>query len=195
MKKHMIILFLILTGCSQYESRAQVAGADQEAFDKSTKDYSMTGTMHKLLATASGEWDEEISMWTGTSKEPVVNKAVCTNTMIMGGRYQQSIHKGVFNGMPFEGMSIWGFNNVTRRFESSWIDNMGTGIMFMEGRWDEKTKTATFNGKTTDPETKKEIMVREIFRFVDNNNQTMEMFEYREGKESLMMAIRFTRKQ
>lgn len=48
---------------------------------------------------------------------------------------------------------------------------MGTGVMFMEGVWDEKSKTATMKGKSTDPVTGKTLQAREIFRFIDDNTQ------------------------
>lgn len=60
--------------------------------------------------------------------------------MILGGRYQQSMHTGSFNGMPFEGISLVGYDNTKKVFMSSWADNMGTGSMYMEGTWDQTPK-------------------------------------------------------
>lgn len=34
--------------------------------------------------------------------------------MIFGGRYQLSNYKGNFMGMPFEGMSIMGYDNAKK---------------------------------------------------------------------------------
>lgn len=97
-------------------------------------------------------------------------------------------------GMPFEGYSITGYDNAKKVFVSSWIDNMGTGIMFMEGKWDEKTKTVHFTGKTTDPSTGKDTQVRQVFTWLDNNRQKMEMFMTQGGKEYKSMEISLTRK-
>jgi len=168
---------------------------EQAAMEKAWGEFMTPGSMHKLLAASEGEWNEEITLWMSPGAPPTTNTATCTNTMIMGGRYQQSIHKGTFDNMPFEGMSLWGYNNASKKFESSWIDNMGTGIMFMEGTWDEKSKTAVFKGKMTDPMTGKITMIREVFKFVDDDTQTLEMFDTKEGKEMKTMAIKFTRKK
>jgi Protein of unknown function (DUF1579) len=46
--------------------------------------------------------------------------------MILGGRYQQSTTKGSFNNMPFEGISLLGYDNAKKVFMNSWVDNMGT---------------------------------------------------------------------
>ncbi len=44
----------------------------------------------------------------------------------------------------FEGMSLMGYDNAKKVFMSSWVDNMGSGIMQMEGTWDPNTKTINF---------------------------------------------------
>jgi len=174
---------------------AQAPKDDPAAIEKAWADFATPGSMHKMMAASNGEWNEEITMWMSPTAPPTVSIATCTNTMIMGGRYQQSMHKGTFNNMPFEGMSIWGYNNASKTFESSWIDNMGTAIMFMEGSWDEKSKTAVFKGKSTDPVNGKITSMREVFKIVDDNTQMMEMYESKEGKENKTMTIKFTRKK
>jgi hypothetical protein len=115
--------------------------------------------------------------------------------MIMGGRYQEGKHTGNFMGMPFEGYSLTGYDNARKVFVTSWIDNMGTGIMYMEGKWDEKTKTVHFVGKSTDPSTGKEVPVRQTFTWIDPNKQKMEMFMTQAGKEYKNMEIVLTRKE
>ena len=112
----------------------------------------------------------------------------------MGGRYQQSMHSGSFNGMPFEGMSLTGYDNAKKVFMSSWVDNMGTGIMQMEGTWDPNTKTINFEGNTIDPMTGKDMKVRETYKIIDKNTHMMEMFMTQDGRESKSMEIKLTRK-
>ncbi len=38
--------------------------------------------------------------------------------------------------MPFHGIGTEGYDNVRKKFMASWIDNMGTGILLMEGTYD-----------------------------------------------------------
>jgi hypothetical protein len=71
---------------------------------------------------------------------------------------------------------------------------MGTGIMTMTGKWDESSKTINFTGTCVDPTTGKEMKVREVFKLVDDNHQTMEMYMTTDGKEHKSMEIKFTRK-
>ena len=125
--------------------------AQSEAEMKAWMEYMTPGDFHKEMAKWDGEWNEDITMWMAPGAPPTKSTASCVNKMILGGRYQSSTHSGSFNGMPFEGMSTTGYDNAKKIFISTWMDNMGTGIMVMEGKWDEKTKTLHLKGKQTDP--------------------------------------------
>lgn len=197
MKK--ITILLAIACCTAGFANAQQdkkMSAEEAAMMKNWQAYMTPGEIHTMLAKSNGEWTEDIVMWMDPSTPPQKSTASCTNTMIMGGRYQQSTHKGNFNGMPFEGMSWLGYDNAKKIFMSTWIDNMGTGIMYMEGTYDAATKTVTSKGKSVDPMTGKDMMVRETFTLVDDNNQMMTMYMTPEGgKEYKSMEIKFTRKK
>ena len=55
----------------------------------------------------------------------------------MGGRYQEGTYSGDMFGMPFEGRGMVAYDNATEEFVSTWIDNMGTGMMVTKGKYDE----------------------------------------------------------
>jgi hypothetical protein len=161
---------------------------DTAAMNKAWADYMTPGDSHKMLAKANGKWNAEISFYYNPDS-PSVNKAVCENKMILGERYQQSTYTGNIDGMPFEGISTLAYDNARKIYISTWVDNMGTGIMYMEGTYDEPTTTINFKGKATDVASGKGIAVREVFKLVDDKTQTMEMFETKEGKEMKTMSI------
>lgn len=166
---------------------------DQDAMKK-WQAFMTPSDVHKMLAKSDGQWDEEVTMWMAPGAPAEKSKASCENKMIMNGLYQQSNHKGNMMGMPFEGMSILGFDNARKVFVSSWIDNMGSGIMNMEGTWDAATQTVNFKGTGTDPMTGNSMPVRETFKIVDDNTQVMEMYvPGPDGKEFKTMEIKFTR--
>ena len=114
--------------------------------------------------------------------------------MILGWALPGSTSTGTFNNMPFEGHSLVGYDNIKKVFESTWIDNMGTGITKLEGPYDPATKTITLSGKMVDPMGGKEMDVKQTFKFVDDNTQIMEMYVTQDGKEFKNMEIKFTRK-
>jgi len=170
--------------------------AQSEAEMKAWMEYMTPGDIHKMLAKSDGEWNEDISMWMAPGAPVQKSTSTCINKMILGGRYQSSTHTGSFNGMPFEGISTVAFDNAKKTFTTTWIDNMGTGIMVMEGKWDDKTKTLNTKGKQTDPMTGKDMIVRETFQIIDDDTQKMEMFMTPAGgKEYKSMEMILTRKK
>ena len=72
-------------------------------------------------------------------------------------------------GMPFEGMSTTAYDNVSKEYVSTWIDNMGSGIMVMKGNWDEGTKSVNLSGTIKNPANGLDCTIREIFKNIDDN--------------------------
>jgi len=160
--------------------------------------YGTPGPMHQLLASWDGTWIGDMTMWDYEGATPQKSTGTAVNTMIMGGKYQSSKHSGNMMGMPFEGLSITGYDNATKQFVSTWIDNWSTGIMNMSGTWDSTSKTLTMTGTMPDIHRPgKECTLREVFKVIDDNTQTMEMYgpDMKTGKEHRMMEIKMTRKK
>ena len=44
-----------------------------------------------------------------------------------------------------------GMGQYVEGFVNTWIDNFGTGMMYMTGSWDEKSKVISLTGTMTDP--------------------------------------------
>ncbi len=63
------------------------------------------------------------------------------------GKFQMPGTDGKMKDMNFKGMAIEGYDNVKKKFVSSWIDNMSTMIMNSEGTYDAATKTFTYNAE------------------------------------------------
>jgi hypothetical protein len=179
------------------KTEAPAAPMDSASMMKAWQEYMTPGEMHKLLASMDGIWEGEVSMWMAPGAPPSKSMATATNKMIYNGLYQESVNKGSFEGMPFEGKSIWGYDNARKKFVSSWIDNMGSGIMNMEGDYDAASKTFTFTGTSTNPMTGKKCDIREIIKIVDANTQVMEMYgpDIATGKEYKTMEIVSKRKK
>lgn len=166
------------------------AKAQSDADMKAWMAYMTPGVEHKQMASADGVWTQEVTMWMDPSQPPVQSKSEATCSMIMDGRYQETHTKGEFNGMPFNGYSLVGFDNARKVYQSTWIDNMGTGMMFMEGTMDMKTHVIHFTGTSTDPMSGKVMKCREDWTIVDDKTQKMEMWMTPPaGKEFKTMEI------
>lgn len=201
MKQKLIAVFaLALLLAASNNSNSQTNNAsdmpDSATMMKNWQNYMTPGSMHKMLAKSDGTWNGEVTMWMYPGAPEEKSKSTAVNKMIMNGLYQESSHSGNMMGMPFSGKSIVGFDNHLNEFISTWIDNMGSGIMVMKGPWDEATKTITLKGKMIDPGTKAETEVKETFKIIDDNHQEMEMFVMTpDGKEFKTMNIKYTRKK
>jgi hypothetical protein len=176
---------------------APSAPVDSATMMKNWAAYMTPGEQHKMMASWNGTWNGEVSMWHMPGTEPQKSTATSVNTMIMGGRYPQSKTTGNMMGMPFEGTSIMGYDNARKVFISTWVDNMGTGIMVLEGPWNDATKTIELKGTTVDPSAGdgKLCNIRETFKVIDDKTQLMEMYgPDPSGKEFKMMEIKLTKK-
>lgn len=176
------------------EEKQAAASGNMDEMMKNWQDFMTPGKEHSMMETWNGDWVGHVTMWMAPGTDPTSSESFCTNNTVMGGRYQKSTFKGDFNGMPFEGEGTTGFDNIRKIFVSSWIDNMGTGIMYMEGKWDPKTMTINFSGKSTDPMSGKVSAVRETFQIIDEKTQLMTMYSPgMDGKEFKTMEMKLTR--
>jgi hypothetical protein len=189
MKKLAITTSALLFIMNSFTASAQ----SQDSMMKAWKDYMTPGQAHKMMAKWDGKWKEDVTFWMQPGAPPTKSTATVVNKMIMGGRYQQSNHTGTMMGQTFEGQGTLAWDNARKMLISTWIDNMGTGIMYMEGTWDSTANSATFKGKTTDPSTGKEMDVKQTFTVVNDNTQKLEMFMTHDGQEFKTMEIMLTR--
>ncbi len=154
---------------------------DSIAIQKAWEAYMTPSEAHKMMAAEEGSWTNAMTFWMDPEGQPQKATSTADIKMILGGRYQQTNYQGNLMGMPFEGVAMLAYDNTTEEFTSTWIDNMGTGMMVVKGKYDEATKTTTLTGTMVDPAMGKEKQVRETYTIVDENTRKMEMFEATKG--------------
>ncbi len=157
------------------------APMDSVAMQKAWEAYMTPGEPHKRMAAEEGKWNDELTFWMGPDASPEKATATEEVKMIMGGRYQVSTTTGEMMGMPFEGRSTLAYDNATNEYISTWIDNMGTGLSVMRGKYDEASKSTTLTGTMVDPMTGKEKQMKQVYTIIDENTRKMEMFETAQG--------------
>jgi len=169
---------------------------DSATVMKNWQAYMTPGEVHKMITSWNGKWTGESSMWMKPDAPPVKNKTSSESKMVFGDRYQITNYSGDMMGMPFQGMSTLAYDNAKKEFISTWIDNMGTGMMVLKGTWDEATKTITTSGKCVSPDLNDgtEMDIRETLKIDDKDHQTMSMYAAMPGeKEIKTMEIKLTR--
>lgn len=162
---------------------------DSAAQMKAWAAYATPGNEHKLMADEVGTWNCEMTFWYEPNGKPEKATSTANVKMILGGRYQEAIYIGTMMGQPFEGKSTLAYNNASKEFTSTFIDNMGTGMMVGFGKYDEKTKSIEFKGDMVNPMNGIKTPYREIFTIVDPKTRKMEMFDMKNGEEYKSMEI------
>ncbi len=155
------------------------------------------GSQHQMLAAGAGSWSGKSQMWWAPGMPAMVTENTCTITPIMDGRYVKTEFAGDMPGMgPFVGLGINGFDNVSKKFVGTWIDNMGTGMMTGTGEASADGKVITWTFALNCPLTGKPTVMREIDTITGPNTRTLEMWSIdpKSGKEFKSMFIELTRK-
>ena len=153
------------------------------------------GAPHKLLAGMAGSWSTRIKTWMGPDSPPMESKGTSEQKMLLGGRFLQQEYSGDMMGSPFTGIGVTGYDNHTKKYVSTWMDSMGTGIFFFEGTASADGRTITQEARYDDP-LKGPVKWRSVTKIVDNNTLVFEMYGTdKRGKEEKMMEITYTRKR
>lgn len=210
MKKVMLTLAIssiAFIACKNEESKLEtpVAPTESEAVVEETVEtpdsttianawnaYMTPSKAHEMLSKDTGKWTAEMKFWNSYTPEAPAEtmQSTAEYKMILDGHYQEGIYKGEMWGMPFEGRGLTGFDNASQEYISTWVDNMGTGIMVLRGTYDETSKTLTLSGSMMDPVTKKDKKQKEVLTFIDEDTQKMEMFDVKDdGTEFKTMEI------
>lgn len=157
---------------------------------------STPGKQHEFLAKSAGVWNGKVTMFMPGS-DAQTSECVSTNTPIMGGRFIKCEIKGDMPGIgPFEGLGIYGYDNVLKKFTGTWVDNQGTTMMQGTGELSADGKTMTRHMSMSCPLTNKQVMMREVETMTGPNTKRFEMFgpDPKTGKEQKMISIDFTKK-
>jgi len=152
------------------------------------------GEQHKQLASLAGSWTTKTKEWMEPNKPPVESTGSAEMKILLDGRFLQQELTGQMMGQPFSGIEITAYDNLLKRYVTSWMSTMGTGIFTMEGTASTDGKTITLKGQHAEPGGGY-MKHRAIWKIVDSNTQTFDMYgTYPGGKEWKMMEMTYTRK-
>jgi len=185
----MITITLVLAAEDKKSDKQMDHQARMEVYQK----LATPGEPHKLLTSQAGSWTTKTKSWMDPEKPPMESTGNCEDKVLLGGRFLQQECTGEMMGQPYTGIGTHGYDNLTKKYLTTWIDSMGTAIFFMEGTASGDGKTITLYGRHKDP--MGGIMThRAVWKFIDQNTQTFEMYgPEKDGNEMKMMEITYTR--
>ncbi len=152
------------------------------------------GEPHKALARLVGSWETRSRGWMDPDKPPVESTGTCEQKLILDGHYLQQTYTGDMMGRPYTGLSLLGYDNHTRKYQSIWVDTMSTGVYFFEGTGGRDGRTIKQESRYDDPVHGPSVW-RTVTRIKDDNTIAFEMFLIPKGKKEIrMMEMTITRK-
>jgi hypothetical protein len=170
--------------------------AEQQAMMEAWAKSMAVGENHQRLARMAGQWDMITKAWMEPGQPPTETKGTVTNTMLLGGRVLQSQHSGAMMGQPFEGVGLTGYDNVTGRHWTTWLDNMSTGLFQATGSFDLATSTYTYKGEMADPmKPASTVKVRAVTKLTGPDSYVFEWYDTHEGKEMKSLEVSYTRRK
>ncbi|TLY38935.1 MAG: DUF1579 domain-containing protein [Nitrospirae bacterium] len=176
------------------KEKKQEKQMDPQAMMEMWKKLGTPGEPHKLFASLAGSWTTQTKEWMEPDKPPAESTGTAEMKMLLDGRFLYQEYKGQMMGQPFTGIGIDAYDNLTKKYVTAWMDSMGTGIFMMEGTASAGGRTITLKGSHPEPGGGR-MTHRAIWKIVDNNTQTFDMWGTHEGgKEMKMMEITYTRK-
>ena len=180
---------------SAAKPKAAAPAMDPKAMEAMMEKMAAPGPNHEVFKGMEGEWNQTV-VWTMDPSQPAQEShSVATVKSILGGRYSQEETTGEMMGKPFSGMGLVGYDNILKKYVGMWVDNAGTGIMTEEGTADASGNVINWIGKMSDATTGKMGRSRMVWRKVDDNKHTFEMYSNGpDGKEFKMMTITYDRK-
>ncbi len=190
----MSLCLVLATSVAMAKGKKAEKPMDPQAMMEVYTKLAAPGEQHKQLASLAGSWTTKTKEWMEPNKSPTESTGSAEMKMLLDGRFLQQELTGQMMGQPFSGIEITAYDNLLKKYVTSWMSTMGTGIFMMEGTASPDGKTITLKGRHAEPGGGY-MKHRAIWKIVDNNTQTFDMYgTHPGGKEWKMMEMTYTRK-
>src|SRR5262245_2232521 len=149
----------------------------------------LPGEEHARLKTLAGEYTARV-VCTGFDGKETVTEGTSSFAAVLGDRFLRQEAHGTFDGKPFEGRGVIGYDNAKKKWVSAWVDTVGTGILCGEGEEKEKGKVWEFKATMEGP--MGPMTMRDVLTKVSDKELRYESYMGELPKP--MMTITYTRK-
>jgi len=190
MFKTVALLSLVAFGAA-YAAEKDMSEADHKAMMEKMQ----PGPEHKMLAKLAGNWEVASKWWMDPEKPPMESKGSSTFTVIYDGRFVRQDFKGEMMGQAFTGVGYDGFDNVTKKYTSFWLDSMGTSMFKVDGTSKDDGKTIEYTGEASCPMANGTAKTRWVHKAVSDDSFIFEMYMAPKGTEVKSGELTYTRKK
>ena len=182
-----MLSMLIVLGVSV----ASGAAADPAATAASTEPASAPEL--DLVKLEVGTWDALVEFPPASpDAKPTYARGVQTNTLVPGGRW---IRNDIEVEPSYAGHGTWGWDPRRQRYVGIWVDSNTDYVRLDEGRYDEATRTLTWESELRQPDPHPPAKFRLVEEFRgDTRVLTMTAIGPKTGKVVPLGKITFTRR-
>jgi hypothetical protein len=145
---------------------------------------------HDALKSLAGNWDyvmkSEAMPGVPGMEKPTECPGIERAELICGGLWLRSTFDGTWNGAPFQGIWLAGYDPFQQKYMSYWVgsDEKECSMSTMEGTYDTASKTWNWNGETPHGRMRSKV----VFDSADSSTETCFMVGP-DGKEQKCMEI------
>lgn len=198
-KKTLLALVLAVAGTAsaQDAAKAPEMTPEHKKMMEAWEAAGRVGPEHERLKAFEGTWDAATSMWMDPSAPPEKGKGTAVTSSLFEGRFVKMDYSGEWNGQPFTGMALTGYDNTKKKYIGTWVDSMSTAVFYSEGTYDDASKTYTFLSEMHDPMAPGTMFkIRETVTMDSADKHTMTWYETRAGTpEMKTMEIVYTKRK
>ena len=196
-RRTLVSSMLIAFACAapiQAQDKAPEMTPEQKAEMEAYVKAGTPGPQHQKLASTTGTYSVKMKNWHEPGGPATEETGTATRTMVLDGRVLVEQYKGTMMGSEFSGHGMTGYDNVTGKYWSTWMDSMSTGMMLSHGTCDAQM-ACTFSGSWNDPVKKGPVTARMTTRWPSPTTEVFEMYAPdKKGNEMKMMEITYTKK-
>jgi hypothetical protein len=175
---------------------AQESDEDSEALVETWVRHAMPCEHHELLGKLVGRWDISVRYRMNAEAPVVESSGTCTRKWILGRRFVLEEFDGGDLGLPFQGLSIYGYDAFAEKYTCVWVDTTSTAVTRSLGTCRDDCALIAFTGKHGDPWSGQMRDSRGVTRLESEDRHVLELYEPdRKGTEFKVLEMVYTRSQ
>lgn len=144
----LLVCLALVVGLASPVFSQEKSGLSPEDEMKAWMEAGTPNENHALLNYMVGKWTCTAEMFGPMAG---VSSGKCESHPILENRYVETSYQGDMMGMPFSGAGVTGYDNLKKKFFSTWMDSMSTMLFIQWGDYDPTKKTFTYVGEFDDP--------------------------------------------
>jgi hypothetical protein len=160
-----------------------------------TPDATKPGPEQEFLAKRVGEYTRTIKFVAQPNADANASTGTSKISAALGARFIVEENNDTVFGRPVSGTRIYGFNNITKRYEAVWMYTGSTGMICLTGTSSDSGKTVDLTGETRNLHGGT-VPLHAVIRQVDENQFVVTLMSAgADGKEAAFQETTYTRKK